>query len=598
MSILLPILLLVPLAGAAFCFAVPARSAKWVALATCVVELVLALLLAPEALGASAEARYEPDWLIVDGLDTGLRLGADAVSWWLVALTAFLMPLAVLGSFGGIHVREKSYYFWLTALITPMVGTFLARDGLLFYVFFELTLVPMFFLIGLWGGEDRHYAAKKFFLFTFVGGVFTLAGLLCLGISAGSFSFEAMTSEGQQIANPTLKVLVFAALMTGFAVKTPLFPVHTWLPLAHTVAPTAGSVILAGVLLKLGTYGVFKLGIPMGLLSEVGMPGVDGDGLMEVMRNSVIPFVAILCIIGIIYGALVAWVQQDVKKLVAYSSVSHLGFCVLGLIALNVHGMQGGVFYMISHGISTGALFLLVGMIYDRYHTRMFKDYGGLGRVMPVYSFFMVLFAMSSIGLPGTNGFVSEFLTILGAFTSPFLGPWYGSFAAIGVILGAVYMLYMVAKLVFGPLRLPEVHPEGAGGTHAFDLHTGDGEKTLEPGSQSDQGQAATPDHAGHATSASGLPQDLSWREIGLLAPLAIVVILLGVLPTPLLSSIESGVREVRTPHFDPPPEQGAIIRTREGHAAPAAPGAQMRRQSRSLTPEAADEARDRAIDR
>jgi NADH-quinone oxidoreductase subunit M len=525
MEILLPILLLIPLAGAALCFAVPARSARWVALWTSLVELALTLPIAGVAFGRDALA-WAPDWLVIEGLDTGLRLGCGAVSWWLIFLTAFLQPLAVLGSFAGIKERENSYYFWLTALVTAMVGTFLARDGLLFYVFFELTLVPMFFLIGIWGGEERNYAARKFFLFTFVGGVFTLAGVLYLGITGGSFSFGAMTAAGQAIADPRLKVLVFFALFAGFAVKTPLFPVHTWLPLAHTVAPTAGSVILAGVLLKLGTYGIMMLAIPMGLLSNVALPGVDGDGLLPVMRDSVIPFVAVLCIVGIIYGALVAWVQQDVKKLVAYSSVSHLGFCVLGLIALNTTGQQGGVFYMISHGISTGALFLLVGMIYDRYHTRLFRDYGGLGRVMPVYSFFMVLFTMSSIGLPGTNGFVSEFLSILGAFTSPYLGPWFGAFAAIGVILGAVYMLYMVARLIFGPLKIPESHAASA---HAFDATAGGA------------GNA-------HAHAPGDLPRDLNGREIGLLVPLALAVIVLGVVPNTVLQSILPDVEAARNP--------------------------------------------------
>ncbi len=527
MSLLLPTLLLVPVIGAAACLLVPVRLARWVALATAAVELILALPLAGAAFGGGVVAWAPAGW-IVEGLNAGVRLGCDGVSWWLILLTAFLQPLAVLGSFAGIKQREKSYYFWLTALVTPMVGTFLARDGLLFYVFFELTLVPMFFLIGIWGGEERRFAARKFFLFTFVGGVFTLAAVLYLGVAGGSFAFEAMTLQGQSIANPTLKVLLFVALFTGLAVKTPLFPVHTWLPLAHTVAPTAGSVILAGVLLKLGTYGILVLAIPMGLLSDVALPGVEGDGLLPVMRDTVIPAVALLCIIGIIYGALVAWVQQDVKKLVAYSSVSHLGFCVLGLIALNTIGLQGGVFYMISHGISTGALFLLVGMIYDRYHTRMFKDYGGLGKVMPIFSFFMVLFTMSSIGLPGTNGFVSEFLTILGGFTSPYLGPWYGAFAAIGVILGAVYMLYMVARLIFGPLKLPEVH---ASGTHAFD----------EP---SEAHGASGHTHA----LPDGLPRDLNAREIGLLTPLAIVVIVLGIVPTPLLDSILPDVQRYGRP--------------------------------------------------
>lgn len=511
MSFLLLLLILVPLVVAAGCLLVPRDSAKLVALAGSVVELGLALILLSAGFGTYYE--YAPAGLAVEGLGTGVRLGCDPISYWLVLLTALLMPLAVWSSFDSITDKPKSYYFWLMALVTPMMGTFLARDGLLFYVFFELTLVPMFFLIGIWGSDDKLRAAVKFFLYTFVGGVFTLGAVLYLGIQNNSFAFADMIAAGQAIDDPTLKVVLFVALLAGLAVKVPLFPVHTWLPLAHTVAPTAGSVILAGVLLKLGTYGILKLAIPMGLLSNPSIAGVSEVGLMPVMRDTVLPVVAILAIIGIVYGALIAWVQTDVKKLVAYSSVSHLGFCVLGLFALNLHGVQGSVFYMINHGISTGALFLMIGMIYDRYHTREFRHYGGLGKVMPVFSFFLVLFAMSSIGLPGTNGFVSEFLTIFGAFQSPLLGWKYGAFATLGVILGAVYMLHMVAKLVFGPTKLPQVHA-GHGSGHAFDEST-DGHKQEQPAAQ-----------------------DLTGKEIAILTPLAFLVIFLGVQPTPLLSSI------------------------------------------------------------
>ena len=525
-----PLLLLVPLVGAFACLFVPRTTAKWVAVLTTAVEFALVLPLYGTAFGGGPQV-YAPAAATFAGLNFGFSLGCDAVSWWLILLTAVLMPLAVCGSFGGITTRQRGYYFWLTVLLMPMVGVFLARDAILFYVFFELTLIPMFFLIGIWGGENREWAAKKFFIFTFVGSVFTLAGLIYVGVQAGSFDLATMTLAAQRITDPTTKVLLFCALAAGFAVKVPLFPVHTWLPLAHTVAPTAGSVILAGVLLKLGTYGLYKIAIPMGLLTAAGVGGVNGDGLLPVVAHTVIPVVAILAVIGVIYGALVAWVQVDVKKLVAYSSVSHLGFCVLGLVALNTYGVQGSVFYMINHGISTGALFLMIGMIYDRYHTRLFADYGGLGRVMPVFSFFLVLFTMSSIGLPGTNGFISEFFTIAGAFMSPHLGPIYGMCAATGVVLGAIYMLYMVARLVFGPLKLPEVH-DAAHTSSAF-------------GSQTDAGQSVSPDahHDGH-----GKAQDLTGREIAILTPLALAVIVLGVLPTPLLKSIQPSVERARLP--------------------------------------------------
>lgn len=442
-----------------------------------------------------------------------ISLGVDSIALWLVLLTVFLMPPALLASFESIKERQKEYYCWMLLLLAAMLGVFVSRDLLLFYVFFELTLIPMFFIIGIWGGPDRSYAAAKFFLFTFTGSVFTLAVVIYLGISAGhgpghvgtpSFDINDVIRYGQSL-DPTVRRWILLGLLAGFAVKVPLFPVHTWLPLAHTEAPTAGSVILAGVLLKLGTYGLLRLAIP------IGMVGADGPAFPTLLKC-----LAVLCIIGILYGALVAWVQQDIKKLVAYSSVSHLGFCVLGLVALNSNGLgiQGSVLYMINHGLSTGAMFLVIGMIYERYHTRDINQLSGLAKRMPILAFFFIFFTMSSIGLPGTNGFVSEFLTILGAFTSPHLGRAYGTFAALGVILGAVYMLHMAARVIWGPLKTPNLD-HGHGDAH---------------------GQ---PDSHGHDThEAASTPGDIGKREIGLLIPIALAVIVLGVAPSGLLKSI------------------------------------------------------------
>ncbi len=433
-------------------------------------------------------------------------LGIDSISLWLTLLTTGLTPLAVWFSFGSITEREKEYYAWMLVLLAAMVGVFLARDLLLFYIFFELTLVPMFFIIGIWGGPQRRYAAAKFFLFTFAGSVFTLAGVIYLGIAADSFAFADVFAYCQNSATAPERFLLLLAFLGGFAVKVPLFPVHTWLPLAHTEAPTAGSVILAGVLLKLGTYGLLKIALPVGILGLAHSTEVVGQFLYwQITMPGFIKFLGILCIIGIIYGALVAWVQQDIKKLVAYSSVSHLGFCVLGLLALNEIGLQGSVLYMINHGISTGAMFLVIGMVYDRYHTRDINELSGLARRMPILAFFWIVFTMSSIGLPGTNGFISEFLSIMGAFTSDTLGITFGVLAAIGILLGAIYMLHLAARIIWGPLKTPHAEADSA-----------------------------------HAT-----PGDLNGREIAILVPLAIVVFLIGLYPKPMMDSMKGPLQQL-----------------------------------------------------
>lgn len=525
MNDLLPFLLLVPLIGAVVGAFLPGpKSAKGWALFISVVTFVIALGLVwqfytsstivtagggvSERLAASFPLRFGPSSasssLTYPTLGISFSLAMDSISLWLVVLTTLLMPLSLLFSAGSIHTRQKEYYAWMQGLLLAMLGVFVARDLILFYVFFELTLIPMFFIIGIWGGPEKKYAAAKFFLFTFAGSIFTLAGIIYLGCISNvhgnpNFDMGYLIPWAQHHLTVTERWWIALAFLIGFAVKVPLFPVHTWLPLAHTEAPTAGSVILAGVLLKLGTYGLLRLAIPLGF--------VDAAGLTN---EHLIHWIGALCVVGVLYGALVAWVQRDIKKLVAYSSVSHLGFCVLGLMALNDIGMQGSVLYMINHGLSTGAMFLVIGMIYDRYHTRDIDQLSGLARVMPVMAFFFIFFTMSSIGLPGTNGFVSEFLSILGAFTSTHLGMAFAIPAALGVILGAVYMLHMAARVIFGPLKTPHV------------------------------------DHHSNEPAEYHLPTDLSFREICVLIPIAVLVIVLGVWPTPLLNSILTPVQLTR----------------------------------------------------
>jgi len=567
-SILLPLLLAVPLLGAIVgALLNSAKAARaWamvISIATAAVSVAMLAQMDLWQQPANLEQTIQLAWggppaisgqmpdspFTVAGIHLTLRLGVDTISLWLVLLTTLLTPLAIAASFESIRDRAKEYYAWMLLLLAAMLGVFVARDLLLFYIFFELTLIPMFFIIGIWGGPQRRYAAGKFFLFTFAGSVFTLAAVIYLGLKYATFDMrllvESVQTGSQSLGGVVARMVpplsgterfwIMAGLLAGFAVKVPLFPVHTWLPLAHTEAPTAGSVILAGVLLKLGTYGLLRLAVPIGLigvdLDAVAVTGhlipFTGVGRFDITMRGVLWFLAIMCLIGIIYGALVAWVQQDIKKLVAYSSVSHLGFCVLGLVALNTIGIQGSIMYMINHGISTGALFLVIGMIYDRYHTRDINELSGLARKMPRLAFFFVLFALSSIGLPGLNGFVSEFLTILGAFTSQELGIRFGVIAALGVILGAIYMLHMTARVIWGPLKTPL----DAGHHHGHGHH------------QENQGQAASPGHD-HAP----LPADIGAREISVLAPLALAVVLLGVLPSPVLRSMLAPVELMQNP--------------------------------------------------
>ena len=437
-------------------------------------------------------------------LDIRFSLGLDGLGLWMFGLSALLMVTSVLVSWEAIDDRPALFYGMLLLLEFGCLGVFSARDIILFYIFFEFTLIPLFFMIGIWGSEDRRYAASKFFLYTLSGSLLTFLGLLAIVFwvyqrSSGgelTFSIPALVAKLHEYPLPmTWQMAIFLALFAGFAIKVPLFPLHTWLPLAHVQAPTAGSVILAGILLKIGVYGFLRFSIPM-------LPEASA---------ACMPWILWLSVGGIIYGALVSLAQSDIKRLIAYSSVSHLGFCMLGLFAFNPLGVQGSVLQMVNHGISTGGLFALVGMLYERYHTRKIADYGGLARRMPILAFFMLLFTFSSIGLPGLNGFAGEFLILLGAFQRAWTGApvglrnqyvWIAVLSVFGVVLGAWYMLYLVRRVFFGPLKEPPVD-HGAG---SAEIH------------------------------------DLNLREILALAPLVVLMFWIGLKPKDFLERIEPSV--------------------------------------------------------
>ncbi len=506
---LLTILILIPVAGALVCLAyslVPSRreeNYKWIALVFSILTFLVSLLLVRGAGLEGSAFRFEENVSWIGSIGARYHLGVDGISLWLVILTTLLMPISILSSWTSIEKHQLFYYLFLLILASAMIGVFVSLDLLLFYLFFEASLVPMFFLIGIWGGERRIYAAVKFFIYTAVGSLLMLVAIIALyfiyanQFGAGTFDYvvlrNAISSGALQIpANPT-ELLLFAAFAIAFCIKVPVWPVHTWLPDAHTEAPTAGSVILAGVLLKMGTYGLLRFNL----------------GLFPTVSKAAAGVFIVVAIIGIIYGALVAMVQPDVKRLVAYSSVSHMGFVVLGLFSFTEYGMQGALYQMLNHGVSTGALFLFVGMIYERRHTRMIGDFGGLATPMPWFSTLFVITSLSSIGLPFLNGFVGEFLILLGTWTSTAVSyPYIATMlAGTGVIWAAVYMLWMLQRVVFGKVTNPE----------------------------------------------NASLRDLNSREIGLLAPLLILMLFMGVYPRPFLDRSRGSIESVRQQVEQPP---------------------------------------------
>ena len=498
---LLTILILLPVVGAAtavvYSLTPGAREShhRWIALGFTTLSFLISLLLISGSGSALGAFRFEENYPWIAAIGARYHLGVDGISLWLVVLTTLLMPIAVLSSWTAVTKRQMIYYALMLLLESAMIGVFVSLDLLLFYLFFEASLVPMFFLIGIWGGERRIYAAVKFFIYTAVGSLLMLVGIIAIYLihqqatGIGTFDYavlmESLRTRLMVIA-PRTELLLFAAFAFAFCIKVPLWPFHTWLPDAHTEAPTAGSVILAGVLLKMGTYGLLRFNF----------------GLFPNASRQMAPLIITLAIIGIIYGALVAMVQPDVKRLVAYSSVSHMGFVVLGLFSFTEQGMQGALYQMLNHGVSTGALFLFVGMIYERRHTRMISDFGGLARPMPWFSTLFVIASLSSIGLPFLNGFVGEFLIMLGSWTTTAVShPWIVTMlAGTGVIWAAVYMLWMLQRVVFGT-------------------------KTSEVNARL---------------------SDLNAREIGLMLPLLGLMLFMGVYPQTFLSRSRASIEAMR----------------------------------------------------
>lgn len=478
-------LIALPLVGALILLFVPRKSEnaiRWLALGVVLIEFVVSVILFA-SFRASSDLQFveRVPWIPQFGIS--YFVGVDGLSILLVMLTAFLMIIAIGGSWQGITERVKEYHIFFLLLQVGMIGVFTSLDLFLFYVFWEFALIPMAFLIGIWGHGRRVYAAIKFILFTMVGSLLMLVAILVLVFVHRDATGVTTFALPEILKTPVplgLQGILFAAFALAFAIKVPMFPFHTWLPDAHVEAPTAGSVILAGVLLKMGTYGFIRFNLP----------------LFPEAAKSFAPIIIALAIIGIIYGAIVSIVQRDIKSLVAFSSVSHLGFVMLGLFALNAQGVSGGILQMVNHGLSTGALFLLVGMLYERRHTRLIAEFGGVAKVMPIYAAFLLIVMFSSVGLPALNGFVGEFLILTGAFQA---NVWYAAFAATGVVLSAIYLLWMYQRVMTGPL-------------------TNEHNKSL---------------------------KDLNVREIALLVALVVFIIWIGVYPKTFLDPIQASVSQL-----------------------------------------------------
>jgi NADH-quinone oxidoreductase subunit M len=485
-SWILTIITFLPLLGTFFIMLIPKdhhvsirHSALFFSLLTFISSLDLVFRFDTVATGMQFVA--DVPWISQMGIH--FHLGIDGISMLLVLLTTFLTSIAILSTFKAVEHSHKGFYASILLLETGMLGVFVTLDLFMFYVFWEVMLIPMYFLIGIWGGQRRVYAAIKFVLFTMVGSLLMLVAILVLYFQYhavfGEYTFDLIKITGMPLARD-MQMWLFAAFGLAFIIKVPMWPFHTWLPDAHVEAPTAGSVILAGVLLKMGTYGFIRFCLP----------------IFPVATFAFMPLISVLAVIGIIYGALVAMVQKDIKSLVAFSSVSHMGFIMLGMMTLNLQGMEGSVIQMINHGISTGALFILVGMIYERRHTRLISEYGGLAGKLPVYSTFFMIILLSSIGVPGTNGFVGEFTILLGAWS---YNKVYAILAASGVVFAACYMLWMYQRVFYGKLTNPA------------------NEKLV----------------------------DLSLREKIVLVPLVIMVFWIGFYPKPFFNFMEPSVKTV-----------------------------------------------------